>query len=175
MGITTTTNLNLEKPDGNEFKLREFHNDNMDILDEAVGDKPQVAIFNSANISIPSSTSATTLSFDSVRYDNKSQYSAGTPTQLTCQEAGVYMINAVIRFDANATQWRLLAIAVNGTREASQRLLANASFTEITITAIVKLAVSDAVTVEVGQLSGGNLDIVRAANYSPELRMVKVA
>lgn len=133
--------------------------------------------YHNTSQSIANST-ATTLAFNSERYDTDTIHDPSTNNErLTCKTAGIYLISATVQFQANATGYRSLSLAVNGTISISgvvQPATAGGIVTQINVGGIYPLAVNDYVIVQASQTSGGVLAIDFAANYSPEFMMVRL-
>ena len=122
----------------------------------------------STDQSIPDAT-WTALSFDAIITEEKpattSQWSSGSPTRLICRLPGYYLVNAHVRFAANATGARGINLMKNGVG-----LTANivAAFSEqdptIQCSAIVKLDTGDYVESYCYQDSGGGLAAVATSH-----------
>lgn len=133
-------------------------------------------VYHNANQSIADATS-TILSFNSEDYDTDGIHDNVTNnSRLTCQTAGKYTITASISFDANNTGDRSAAFVLNGTTSISgQRVLpSNNGYTMLTPVVIYDLSVSDYVEVRVYQNSGGALNVVFGAEYSPYFIMQRI-
>jgi hypothetical protein len=154
------------------------------VLEEGILDvssAPAVRVLHNANQSITSGV-GTALAFNSERYDRAGGASAAhhdtvtLNTRLTSLYAGVYKISACTSFAANATGIRQLQIRLNGATiigAVSTGAVSGASI-EQNLTVDYSLAVSDYVEVIVAQNSGGALNLLTVANYSPEFMMVRV-
>ena len=136
----------------------------------------RVRVYNSANISISSGAWAA-LSFDSERWDNEGAHSTASNTsRLTAQAGGLYIITGGIRWAANATGSRLLAVRLNGTTYI-MRIRDNpisGAYIAQSIMTQYELATDDYVELMVYQDSGGALNIENSGNTSPEFMMVRV-
>lgn len=132
---------------------------------------PAVRVYNDADISISNNTN-TILTFNTERWDNDSIHDTTTNTsRLTCKTAGIYHIYGNIRWGANQTGYRIIAINVNTTRVAAERKRDTATHTYQSISTDYVLAVDDYVELEVYQDSGGALTVVSEGNFSPEFGM----
>jgi hypothetical protein len=133
-------------------------------------------VYNSANETIPTTTWAT-VTFNSERWDTDNIHDNSTNnSRLTCKTAGIYLIVFCGAF-ASATSGRLGGeIVLNGTTQIGMmtNLLSSLGQMRTNITAIYSLNVNDYVEALVLQESGGNLDLVAAANYSPEFMMQRI-
>jgi hypothetical protein len=120
------------------------------------------------------------LAFDSERYDTDTLHDPVTNnSRLTCKTAGKYSIKATIGFDANVTGMRQVDLMVNGvtviTNEAKMAVTVGGVPTYVTATADYELAVGDYVTCRAFQNSGGALNVLAGAAYSPEFSMARIA
>jgi hypothetical protein len=135
--------------------------------------KPRARVYNSANISIANNT-ATSLTFDSERYDVGGCHSTVTNTgRLTVPagEGGVYTIFCTARFAANSAGVREIAILVNGASFIARVRVAPASASDPTWFAYstdYALAAGDYVTLSAFQTSGGALNVEASVSDSPE-------
>lgn len=110
--------------------------------------------------SIPSSASANIVTFDTVDFDTASMWDAGSPTRLTCSQAGLYLISGHGSFVGNGTGDRSCGILENGGGELARNAArAPASFSwSGNPVGIADLAVGDYIELYVAQNSGGNLN-----------------
>lgn len=138
---------------------------------------PSTRVTNNAAIAIVTST-VTTPTFNTERWDTNETHDTTTnPSRLTCQTAGLYLIIANIEFDANATGHRMIRLRLNATtniaRTETPAVATAATTTNIIVSTIYNLAVSDFIEVQVFQTSGGNLNI-NTTTYSPDLMMTRL-
>jgi hypothetical protein len=131
-------------------------------------------VYNNANISITNSL-ATTLTFNSERYDNAAFHDTGSNTsRLTAPVSGKYLIAAHVRFAADIDYTSLsVFILLNGaTTIASQvdALAFNSNVIDRSVVTVHALDAGDYVEVVVLQVnsSAGNNNVVSQANVSPE-------
>lgn len=121
----------------------------------------------------------TAMIFDTQRWDDPddNQWAIGTPTRLTCQFDGIYVITGHINWQASAVGRRHVEVQLGGaTRIAAQTemgLVATSLFQSIATT--YKLSATDFVELRVWQNSGGNLNVDNPGNYSAEFSMARVA
>lgn len=141
---------------------------------------PQARVFNNANLSINNGV-ATTLTFNSERYDNGGLHSTSANTsRLLVPITGLYMIGACVQFAVNATGYRyvdlLVTFAAGGTATIVSDRRAGTAVIETTIPVETEyeLAAGDYVEVVVAQSSGGALNVLAVASYSPEFWMHRV-
>jgi hypothetical protein len=141
---------------------------------------PQARVYNDANISHATSSTAQALTFNSERYDIGDLHSTSVNTgRLTAPVPGLYDIGASIEFAANVTGFRSLALRLNGTT-----ILAGQVVMAVTVAAVAhriqvatqyQLVTGDYVEVVANQSSGAALNILASGNYSPEFWMVRLA
>ena len=128
-----------------------------------------IRVERSTNQSIPNDT-WTALSFDAIITEEKpattSQWSSGSPTRLICRLPGYYLVNAHVRFAANATGIRGINLLKNGTIGLTS--IKSVGFTGsdpvILCNVIVKLDTGDYVETQVYQNSGAALDAVASSH-----------
>lgn len=135
-------------------------------------DKPRCRARNSAAISHTSSGNYQALTFNSERVDVGSMHDTSTNTsRLTVPTGGggFYMIGGTIEFAANSTGRRGIQVRLNGTTVLA-RNEAGSQTTDypITISTGYQLAAGDYVELMGLQASGGSLNMLATANYSPE-------
>lgn len=136
----------------------------------AWGTPPGARVYNDAAESIPNLT-ATALTFDQERYNNGAMHSTGTkPSRLTASQSGVYMLTGHAQFANNATGYRSIQIWLNASTIIAQHdflsLINQAQ--NMSIATLWHLSATDYVELRVVQTSGGALNIVAAADSSPE-------
>ena len=138
-------------------------------------------VYNNANISVANAPSPfQVLTFNSERYDNDAIHDTVTNnSRLTCKTAGVYSIAGHVFFAGNGTGQRGLQIRVTGTTNAviASDMRPNTSAgigTQVSVATQYELAVNDYVELLAYQDSGGPLNILTQANYSPEFEMARI-
>lgn len=97
--------------------------------------------------------------------------------RLTALEAGWYVLAAHVAWATNATGMRSVALKLNGaTYLGSNHITAftTPSTLNMSVATVHYLNVNDYVQIEVYQESGGGLNVTTAANYSPELAIMKL-
>lgn len=137
----------------------------------AVTNPPRCRIYNSANISLTSGTTAA-LTFDTEAFDNGMHSTSVNPSRITCPTdgAGWYHIGGCVRFAANATGYREIKIVLNGSQDIHiSRLLNNGGTDDVraTIHTFYPLSVGDYVELHATQNSGGALNALGGFVYSP--------
>lgn len=138
---------------------------------------PQARVFNSAALTITTATD-TALTFNSERWDNGSLHSTSATTgRLTAPITGLYGFGAAVRFAANATGDRTVYFRINGSTivGVDDRRAPATRACSFVISGEYQLTAGDYVEVVVRQDSGGNLNVVAEANYSPEFWMSRRA
>lgn len=126
-------------------------------------------VYNNANISIADST-FTVLTFNSERYDTNSYHSTSSNTgRLTVPAAGKYLIIGQIAF-AGGAGVRGVQIRLNGTTTLASNFVnpVTGASTDLIVVTEYELAASDYVELVVYQNSGGAINVLLGANYSPE-------
>lgn len=135
-------------------------------------DSPQCRAYNNANISIAVSATIQSLTFNSERFDNAAVHSTGVSTgRLTVPAGGggKYVIGSQMEFAANVTGDRGNYIWQNGTTYlAVQQQLAGTRTANPNLVTIASLSAADYVEARAFQESGGALNVLSTANYSPE-------
>jgi hypothetical protein len=140
---------------------------------------PAVRCHNSVAISTTSGVTAT-LTFDTNRVDQGTstpQHSTSSNTsRLTCQQAGMYQISAAVEWASNATGFRNIHIALNGTTSLcyDERPAVSGDTTDQTVSTLYYLNVGDYVELRASQNSGGSLNVLAGSAYSPEFMMARI-
>jgi len=139
---------------------------------------PACRAYRTTNQTLTTGTD-TPISFDGERFDTDNIHDPATnPTRLTCKTAGRYIITGHVAFTPNAGgNNRQVNIRLNGSTVIASDIRPSssaASNNRVSISAIYDLAVGDYVELSCYQDTGGNLDVINAANYSPEFEMARV-
>lgn len=135
-------------------------------------------VFHNTAQSILTGNAASTLSFNSERWDTNGIHDNSTNnSRLTCRTAGDYLIGVNVTFASNNTGSRLVRIRLNAATVLAQIVQPAAPdlSTVLQLTAYYPLAVNDYVEAEVAQTSGVSLNINANPNYSPEFWMFSVS
>jgi hypothetical protein len=134
-------------------------------------------VYNSADIACADNV-VVTLTFDSERYDTDTIHSTVSNTsRLTATTAGKYDIKGSISYTAAASGVRLARILLNGATVIANETRASASAadaTAMTVATVYDLAAGDYVELQAYQNSGGSLNALHTANYSPEFMMTRL-
>lgn len=144
----------------------------------ALENPPRARVFNSANISVANATFQA-LTFNSERYDSAGLHSTVSNTErLTVTEAGLYTIGVSVQYAANATGIRQIYLRVNGTTYVASNGYQAPTVSDggyASVTTDYELAATDYVEAVAFQRSGGGLNVVASANYSPEFWICRTA
>jgi len=102
---------------------------------------------------------------------------APNPSRLTCQIDGIYVISGHVRWASNAIGRRAIGIELNDTADIARQGESTVAAVEVlqSVATTYKLSIGDFLELRAYQDSGGNLNIVSGAAYSPEFSMVRVA
>lgn len=138
-------------------------------------------IFNSGNIAIPNNIN-TIISFNSARFNSGEWDSGVNPSRITCAVDGIYCISGSVSFAAAAGGSRKVSIRQNGSTElATQQpvgtptIAGTANTVNLSVSTITKLNAGDYVELTVLQTSGADLNVLSAAQYSPEFSAVRLS
>ena len=119
------------------------------------------------------------IDFNQQRWDDPddNQWAIGTPTRLTAQIDGIYVISGCIAWASNVTGERRVAIRFNGGNHVAEQREQTvvAGWVVQSVSTTYKMVATDFVELMAFQNSGGNLNVNSAADYSPEFSMVRVA
>lgn len=107
-----------------------------------------------------SNSTNTLVVWDGLSFSNRLTFSAPS-SSVAVQEDGVYQIHATIPWAANATGSRVVRILINGVNKAevSAQPVSGAQPSVVSISYLEQMTASQAITLEVFQTSGGNLNI----------------
>jgi len=139
---------------------------------------PQARVTHSANQSI-ANTTTTALAFDSEAFDTDAIHDTATNnTRLTCKTAGRYLIYADVSWPSTGGGTiRQVGFRVNGSDQIGfQTGPVGGGTYEVQVSASTEytLAANDYVECVVFQDSGGALNVLTHANFSPIFGMVRV-
>jgi hypothetical protein len=138
---------------------------------------PQARVYNDAAIAI-NNNSTTALTFNSERFDDGNLHSTSANTgRLTAPVAGLYAIGAHAAFAANSTGTREIHIRLDGTTSLAMGAGTASATREgrMSVSTVYRLTAGQYVEVLVYQNSGGSLNVVSTAGYSPEFWMVRLS
>lgn len=137
---------------------------------------PAARAFHNANQSI-NNTTATTLAFNSERFDTDTIHDTATNnSRLTCKTAGKYLVFAHVQWASGAGTYRQTNLFLNGATNIAIVIgpPSSGNVTYQHVSTVYDLAVNDYVEIIVQQDSGGALNVVASGNASPEFGMVRV-
>jgi len=132
--------------------------------------------YRTTNQTIPNTTDVF-IDFDNERLDSTGMHVvSGATNRITILEPGLYLVGAQVRWASNTGgTFRALRLKTsNGDVIAVVSFSPLNSVTDQIVTTMWKFALNEWVTVEVAQNSGGNLDIVSQASFSPEFWAVRL-
>lgn len=148
----------------------------MNQIQDYLVDGSGARVYNNASISVANAT-LTALTFNNERYDTDTYHSTSSNTsRLTAPAPGLYRISGVVRFAANATGDRRVAIQLNGSTIIAYNIVnavSGGGVTILTISTDYQLTTSDYVELMAYQASGGALNVDTSINYSPEFMIAR--
>jgi hypothetical protein len=134
-------------------------------------------VTKTASASVANATHTVCTMDGGARFNVGGMYSGGAQTKLTAQKAGSFFFLGNQAYQANASGSRIGSIRRNGGNNIGRNGLPSAGGGEDTIlqvSSVWKMALNDYVEMFAWQDSGGGLNLVKAANYSPELMAVEL-
>lgn len=138
---------------------------------------PSVRAYNTANESIPNNT-ATALTFNSDDWDTDTMHNeAGSSSELVATTAGKYLIYGHVEWAANNTGRRHLGIRHEGATYIAYDIRPTAAGSVVTrqsISTVWDMAAGESVELIAQQDSGGALNVVAQARWSPEFGMHRI-
>jgi hypothetical protein len=144
-------------------------------------EQPAIAcrVYNDADFVHNSTGNWLAVTFNSERSDPYAMHSTSSNTsRITVPISGWYLVTGHIRFAANATGYRQAAIRYGGSNYLALQADNNpdgANTTIMSLATLYYLAASDYIELVAFQDSGGNLNVVSTAQYSPELAVMRLA
>ena len=100
------------------------------------------------------------------------------PERLTAPVAGAYLCGAAGQMAFNASNRRLVRVMKNGSiivaTDQRQAVTSSSGSTSVGVVSMVELAAGDYLTAQFYQDSGGALNVLGLAEYSPQLWMVRI-
>lgn len=146
-------------------------------LDAGLGFRERARVYNSGNITCTTGVNKL-LTFNTEDFDTANMHSTSSNTgRLTAPVAGVYFMHAEGHFGNNAVGYRRLELRLDGATTISTTQIApsgGAVGTNMAVSTMYSLSAGAYVECWAFQNSGGNLDIVAAATYSPSFMMHRV-
>lgn len=143
-----------------------------------LGTNPVCKVYNNANQSI-ANNAATVLAFNSEFYDTDTMHDPVTNnSRITIKTAGKYRVSANVNWNSNVTGRRALELKVNGTTIIASTVInpqADGVYsTGMSVSTTRQFAVNDYIEVITTQGSGGALDVLYFAEYSPHFMAERV-
>ncbi len=127
-------------------------------------------VYNSGNQSIDNATE-TTLSFNAERYDSDLFHDLSTnPERFTIAKAGIYRIGACVQWASSSPGDRAVRLRLNGSTYIAGVGASGIAYSLqfMNVETEYRFAAGDYIEVRVVQDSGGALNVLAAANQSPE-------
>jgi hypothetical protein len=144
---------------------------------EALSVKPAANVFLISDQSITTGGAAKTLNFGGEFFDTAALHDNTTNnSRLTAPEAGIYQVNAMVSWNANATGGRLLAVVKNGAAFPTMsdvRSPTAGGTSSQSLSGLISLAAGDFLEAKVSQDSGTTLAV--ASSAQTQFSMVKVS
>lgn len=140
---------------------------------------PNARVFSSVNIAVPNAV-VTSLPLDSERWDVGNLHSMTVNTsRLTAPVTGLYLVGANLQWAGNVTGERYLDFfafvgGVGVIIAAERRLPGSVGNSEQVLVTPYRFAAGEWVESRVWQTSGGPLNVLTNAIYSPEFWMVRL-
>ena len=132
------------------------------------GTLPGARVYASGGFSVPNNAWSSINQFDSEDYDNDSMFAAISPSNLTVNTAGKYIIGAHVYFAPNAVGARGIRMTLNGNVRGSHLHLAPGAYNAyMSISSVCHCAVNDLIRVELFQDSGAALNAPYSGGESP--------
>lgn len=151
------------------------------VKDMEAGENAPIAcrVYNDAAFTHNSSGNNLAVTFNSERWDTYAMHSTSTNTsRITVPIGGWYLIVGSVSWDNNNTGSRSIGIMVDGTTtivsNRTNNLGASTVDLNMSVSTLYYLAATSYVELIAWQNSGGSLDIVANANYSPELAVMRL-
>jgi len=145
--------------------------------DQGIMDFPRQShcrVYLSANQTI-ANNSATHLQLNAQTYDIQNEFDTSTNYKFTATKAGIYFVSGRLCYTANTTGRRGVKFYVNGAGAISTLLDAlSIGSSLVGISGFLELSANDYVDLYGMQESGGDLDIVKSANYNSWIYIVKI-
>jgi hypothetical protein len=174
--MATTPNLGIIKLESNLRQPEVPINTALDVIDAMFH---RCSVYHNANQSVPNAA-YTVLAFNSERIDTELMHDNSTNnSRITINTAGDYVASALVAFAAHAAGTRGIEIRLNGsTVLAAAQMEAVSEASTGTILSLVMppytFAENDYLQVLAFQSSGGALNALAAASYSPNFGVWRV-
>lgn len=132
--------------------------------------------YHDANQSI-NNNAFTVLSLNQERHDDNAMHDLVTNnSRITIQTTGRYLVNFTGWFDTNSTGERIARVLINGSTELSRNSSPALSIngTAMSLSTIRNLSATDYLEVFVWQNSGGALNFLSTADWSPQFSVQRL-
>jgi hypothetical protein len=149
------------------------------VTPDKLGVVPAARVTSSVPINIPNGGGpGTALTFDDERFDTEDLHGSVEPTRLTAPRTGIYVVSANVSWSGDsATGQREIAVVRNGSAIILRDVVnasTGGSTTEQAASTVTSLESGDYVEVKVRQNSGGGVEILSAAEFSPEFALAYI-
>lgn len=136
-----------------------------------------VKAYRSAAFSISGPGVVTGIPLDAEEYDTHSQHDNTTyPSRLTCNKAGLYLVNGTITFNATAnTSWNMIIRKNDVTDIVREMTIASSGPVFVTATVLVPLAENDYIEMRGWHGLSTSVDLVVTNNYNVQLSMARIS
>lgn len=129
---------------------------------------PACRVRRTSDQSVPDNTN-TAITFDAERWDTDSMHSTVTQTsRITINTAGLYMVTGEVAFASAGSATRLLSVRLNGSTEIVRTQGVFNLAAHLTVATVYKFAAADYIEMIAYQATGGPVNVLALANYSPE-------
>lgn len=141
---------------------------------------PAVRVYHSGAQAVLNNT-FTALAFNLERFDQAGGVASTmhdtvtNNSRLTCRHAGIFLITGGIEWSASPGASAIIEIYFNGTTVIQRQQAESVDYRTMFVSTIYPLAVNEYVELRARQVSGGSINVLATANYSPEFGMVRVA
>ena len=118
------------------------------------------------------STSGVAITWNSEDVDTDSMYTSGTPTTITINTAGVYIVNLVIHFSATSVgaTYGVAAIKVGGSYASRSGVVGTISGnTYVSTTLVQSLSASSAITAQFDMSGAAGTQLINTSSYMSAL------
>jgi hypothetical protein len=129
---------------------------------------PAVRVYRTTAFNVLNNTSPSII-FTAKRFDTDNIFTSGT--RLTCRTNGLYLITINFEWTANGVGTRSIQLQLNAVTTIAYTSLLATSSAQMTLSTIYALNTNDYIEAQAFQNSGGALDVLSVASYSPELVM----
>lgn len=131
-----------------------------------LANRPHVSVRRDAAQTTPSGTEAS-VSWDVEEEDTDSMWTSGTPTRITFNTAGVYVVTYTLGITSHATGFRLLSLLLNGSAAigVETRPAVNGDNTFISLSRQYKFAATNYIEGRFNQNSGTTIGVTAGGGH----------